>query len=197
MGIKSKTVEELLEIRKNLKESGIKVVMTNGCFDLLHGGHIHLFREAKKYGDILIVALNDDVSIKKIKGPMRPIFKLSERIEILEGKRQMVPSKMFQGKLKPFQKSGLAFMVQNRRCILADETGLGKTVQAMAFLSKTKPWPALLVVEPHLTLQWERETQRFLKGVTTHRITGLKHYELPNVQIYIIHYLLLRAWERN
>jgi len=84
MGIKSKTVEELLEIRKNLKESGIKVVMTNGCFDLLHGGHIHLFREAKKYGDILIVALNDDVSIKKIKGPMRPIFKLSERIEILE-----------------------------------------------------------------------------------------------------------------
>lgn len=84
MGIKSKTVEELLNIRKNLKNLGKKVVMTNGCFDLLHGGHIHLFREAKKYGDILIVALNDDASITKIKGPMRPIFKLSERIEILE-----------------------------------------------------------------------------------------------------------------
>ena len=84
MGIKSKTVEELLSIRKNLKNLGKKVVMTNGCFDLLHGGHIHLFREAKKYGDILIVALNDDASITKIKGPMRPIFKLSERIEILE-----------------------------------------------------------------------------------------------------------------
>ncbi len=84
MGIKSKTVEELLNIRKNLKNLGKKVVMTNGCFDLLHGGHIHLFREAKKYGDILIVALNDDASITKIKGPMRPIFKLRERIEILE-----------------------------------------------------------------------------------------------------------------
>lgn len=58
--------------------------MTNGCFDILHGGHIHLFREAKRHGDILIVALNDDYSIKKIKGPMRPVFKLSERTEILE-----------------------------------------------------------------------------------------------------------------
>jgi len=84
MGIKSKTVEELLDIRKNLKILGKKVVMTNGCFDLLHGGHIHLFRAAKKYGDILIVALNDDASITKIKGPYRPIFKLRERIEILE-----------------------------------------------------------------------------------------------------------------
>jgi rfaE bifunctional protein nucleotidyltransferase chain/domain len=84
MGKKSKTVEELLSIRKDLKSSGKKVVMTNGCFDLLHGGHIHLFREAKKYGDILIVALNDDASITKIKGPNRPIFKLKERIEILE-----------------------------------------------------------------------------------------------------------------
>ncbi len=84
MGRKIKTVEELLKIRKNLKSSGKKVVMTNGCFDLLHGGHIHLFRKAKKYGDILIVALNDDASITKIKGPNRPIFKLSERIEILE-----------------------------------------------------------------------------------------------------------------
>ena len=84
MGLKSKTVKELLDIRKNLKILRKKVVMTNGCFDLLHGGHIHLFRAAKKYGDILIVALNDDASITKIKGPHRPIFKLRERIEILE-----------------------------------------------------------------------------------------------------------------
>jgi len=74
----------MVRIRKTLKRSGRKVVMTNGCFDILHGGHIHLFREAKRHGDILIVALNDDYSIKKIKGPMRPVFKLSERTEILE-----------------------------------------------------------------------------------------------------------------
>ncbi len=81
---KLKTVEELIKIRKSLKSSGSKVVLTNGCFDILHGGHIYLFREAKKWGDILIVALNDDRSVRKIKGPMRPIFKLEERIEILE-----------------------------------------------------------------------------------------------------------------
>ena len=84
MGKKSKTIEELLSIRKKLKSSGKKVVMTNGCFDLLHAGHIHLFRKAKKYGDVLIVALNDDASIARIKGPNRPIFKLNERLEILE-----------------------------------------------------------------------------------------------------------------
>jgi len=84
MGKKSKTIGELLSIRKKLKSSGKKVVMTNGCFDLLHAGHIHLFRKAKKYGDVLIVALNDDASIARIKGPNRPIFKLNERLEILE-----------------------------------------------------------------------------------------------------------------
>ena len=84
MGKKSKTIEELLSIRKKLKSSGKKVVMTNGCFDLLHAGHIHLFRKAKKYGDVLIVALNDDASIARVKGPNRPIFKLNERLEILE-----------------------------------------------------------------------------------------------------------------
>jgi D-beta-D-heptose 7-phosphate kinase/D-beta-D-heptose 1-phosphate adenosyltransferase len=84
MSGKTKTVEELIKIRKELKSSGKKVVMTNGCFDILHGGHIYLFREARKQGDVLIVALNDDRSVRKLKGPMRPIFKLKERAEILE-----------------------------------------------------------------------------------------------------------------
>lgn len=59
-------------------------MFTNGCFDLLHAGHVHLFREAKKLGDVLIVAVNDDQSIRKIKGALRPIFSLEERLEILE-----------------------------------------------------------------------------------------------------------------
>ncbi len=84
MNKKLKTVQELVKIRKELQNSGKKVVMTNGCFDILHGGHIHLFRESKKHGDVLIVALNDDRSVRKLKGLMRPIFKLNERTEILE-----------------------------------------------------------------------------------------------------------------
>jgi D-beta-D-heptose 7-phosphate kinase/D-beta-D-heptose 1-phosphate adenosyltransferase len=84
MGKKIRNLDDLLKIRLGFKREGRKVVFTNGCFDLLHRGHIHLFREAKKLGEVLIVAVNDDSSIKKIKGPWRPIFPLEERLEILE-----------------------------------------------------------------------------------------------------------------
>jgi len=78
------SLAELLKIRRRLKREGKTVVFTNGCFDLLHAGHIRLFREAKKMGDVLIVALNRDASVRKIKGPDRPVFSLRERWEILE-----------------------------------------------------------------------------------------------------------------
>lgn len=77
-------LKDLIKIREEPRKKGKKVVFTNGCFDLLHKGHIHLFREAKKWGDVLIVAVNDDASIKKFKGSWRPIFPLEERLEILE-----------------------------------------------------------------------------------------------------------------
>jgi rfaE bifunctional protein nucleotidyltransferase chain/domain len=73
----------LLRIRKGLKSQGRKVVFTNGCFDLLHAGHVKLFREAKARGDVLIVAVNDDASIGRLKGCGRPIFPLAERMEVL------------------------------------------------------------------------------------------------------------------
>jgi D-beta-D-heptose 7-phosphate kinase/D-beta-D-heptose 1-phosphate adenosyltransferase len=77
-------VQALVRIRRELRRKGKKVVFTNGCFDILHAGHIRLFQEAKKWGDILIVALNDDASARRIKGTSRPIFPLAERWEILE-----------------------------------------------------------------------------------------------------------------
>jgi len=72
---------ELLEAREKWK--GKKVVFTNGCFDLLHIGHIHCLREAKKWGEILIVGLNSDSSVRKIKGEERPIVPQRERAAIL------------------------------------------------------------------------------------------------------------------
>jgi rfaE bifunctional protein nucleotidyltransferase chain/domain len=78
------SVTELTTIRRALKRQGKTVVFTNGCFDLLHAGHIRLFRKAGKLGDVLIVALNEDRSVRKIKGPARPVFPLEERWEILE-----------------------------------------------------------------------------------------------------------------
>jgi rfaE bifunctional protein nucleotidyltransferase chain/domain len=83
MGKKIQKLESLLKIRKRLRADKKKVVFSNGCFDLLHSGHIHLFHKAKKMGDILIVAVNDDASVRRNKGPLRPIFSLRERLEIL------------------------------------------------------------------------------------------------------------------
>ena len=81
---KTYALKDLLEIRRKLKKEGKKIVFTNGCFDLLHAGHVRLFKEAKKQGDVLVVALNDDASVRLIKGAARPIFPLAERWEILE-----------------------------------------------------------------------------------------------------------------
>jgi len=80
---KFKTLTELQKIREDLRRKKRKVVFTNGCFDLVHSGHMHLFREAKKLGDVFIVALNEDESVRRLKGKSRPIFTLEERLEIL------------------------------------------------------------------------------------------------------------------
>ncbi|MCJ7679693.1 MAG: adenylyltransferase/cytidyltransferase family protein [Candidatus Aminicenantes bacterium] len=67
-----------------MKRAGQVIVFTNGCFDILHGGHIRLFQEGKRQGNILIVAVNTDETIQKQKGPARPIFPLAERLEVLD-----------------------------------------------------------------------------------------------------------------
>ncbi|MGC9070783.1 MAG: D-glycero-beta-D-manno-heptose 1-phosphate adenylyltransferase [Elusimicrobiales bacterium] len=66
-----------------LRKSGKKIVFTNGCFDIIHAGHIKLFERCKKLGDIVVVGLNSDKSIKRLKGPTRPINSLSDRIKVL------------------------------------------------------------------------------------------------------------------
>lgn len=80
---KIRTKDELKDILQGLKGRGKKIVFTNGCFDILHVGHIRCLEEAKKRGDILIVALNSDRSIRSIKGPSRPFTPEEERAEVL------------------------------------------------------------------------------------------------------------------
>ena len=72
-----------LQIVKKWKASGLKIVFTNGCFDLLHPGHISYLKEAKTLGDKLIVGINSDQFVKKLKGSGRPVFRLDERMQIL------------------------------------------------------------------------------------------------------------------
>ncbi len=82
---KIKERKELLRIIKNLKAKGKRIVFTNGCFDLLHLGHVRYLEEAKALGDVLVVGVNSDSSVRKLKGPKRPILPQKERTEILSG----------------------------------------------------------------------------------------------------------------
>ena len=77
------SINRLLKIVSSLKEKGKKIVFTNGCFDILHAGHISYLRKAKQLGDILVVALNSDSSVKTIKGKHRPITRLKDRMQII------------------------------------------------------------------------------------------------------------------
>jgi rfaE bifunctional protein nucleotidyltransferase chain/domain len=76
--------EALVHVVNQLKSQGKRIVMTNGCFDMLHVGHIRCLKGAKEQGDVLIVAVNDDASMRRLKLAGRPIMPESERIEILE-----------------------------------------------------------------------------------------------------------------
>ena len=77
------SLSELKAVRSKLKAEGKKVVFTNGVFDLIHAGHLDYLSKAKKLGDILVVGLNSDSSVKRIKGDKRPILKQEERAFIL------------------------------------------------------------------------------------------------------------------
>ncbi len=80
---KIKTKEELHRIVEELKKRGKRIVFTNGCFDLLHLGHIRYLEKARGLGDLLVVGVNSDRSVQALKGPKRPILPEEERAEIL------------------------------------------------------------------------------------------------------------------
>lgn len=66
-----------------LQQQGKKIVFTNGCFDILHAGHVNIFLQARNLGDALVVAVNSDISIKKIKGEKRPVVTQEQRMQVL------------------------------------------------------------------------------------------------------------------
>jgi rfaE bifunctional protein nucleotidyltransferase chain/domain len=82
---KVKKLEEMKKIRAELKRAGKKVVFTNGCFDIIHVGHVRLLQDAKKQGDALVVAINGDASVRTLKGAERPYVPELERAEVVAG----------------------------------------------------------------------------------------------------------------
>jgi D-beta-D-heptose 7-phosphate kinase/D-beta-D-heptose 1-phosphate adenosyltransferase len=81
--LKVSNVESIAREARGLQSSGRKLVFTNGCFDILHPGHVSLLRQARALGDALVVAINSDASVRRLKGPTRPIFSEEERGQIL------------------------------------------------------------------------------------------------------------------
>jgi len=77
------SLSRLKKLIQEEKNKGKKIVLANGCFDLIHPGHIRYLREAKKKGDVLVLALNSDSSVGRLKGKGRPILDQKERVEIL------------------------------------------------------------------------------------------------------------------
>ena len=73
----------LARLMSRLKRAGKRIVFTNGCYDLLHVGHVALLERAKRLGDVLVVAINSDRSVKRLKGPRRPIVPEGERARVL------------------------------------------------------------------------------------------------------------------
>jgi D-beta-D-heptose 7-phosphate kinase/D-beta-D-heptose 1-phosphate adenosyltransferase len=80
---KQRNLEDLPFLIQELRRGGERIVLTNGCFDLLHTGHIRLFQASKQLGDVLIVAIDDDESVTALKGAGRPVLKAHERLRIL------------------------------------------------------------------------------------------------------------------
>lgn len=76
-------LNELLDIVEELKAQQKTIVTTNGCFDILHAGHVRYLKQAKELGDILVLCLNSDESVKKIKGPTRPLNNENDRAEVI------------------------------------------------------------------------------------------------------------------
>ena len=77
------SLDELTAIIEQHKQGGARIVLANGCFDLIHAGHIRYLKESKKRGDVLVVALNSDSSVRKLKGKGRPILLEKERGDII------------------------------------------------------------------------------------------------------------------
>lgn len=77
------SIHSIQSVMSSHQEKKIKIVFTNGCFDLLHVGHVRYLKQARELGDILVVGINSDESVKKLKGPERPIQNENDRAEIL------------------------------------------------------------------------------------------------------------------
>jgi rfaE bifunctional protein nucleotidyltransferase chain/domain len=83
------TIEEAARLAETLRAAGQRIVLANGCFDLLHVGHLRYLHAARHLGDVLFVGVNGDAAVRRLKGPGRPLVPVEERVEILGALRDV------------------------------------------------------------------------------------------------------------
>lgn len=83
------TIDEAARLAARLRAEGKRIVLANGCFDLLHVGHIRYLHDARKLGDVLFLGVNDDAAVMRLKGQGRPVMPVQERVEILQALRDV------------------------------------------------------------------------------------------------------------
>lgn len=83
------TIDEAARLAERLRAEGKRIVLANGCFDLIHVGHIRYLHDSRKLGDVLFCGLNDDAAVTRLKGPGRPVMPAAERAEILQALRDV------------------------------------------------------------------------------------------------------------
>ena len=83
------TIDEAAWLAERLRAEGKRIVLANGCFDVLHVGHIRYLRDARRLGDVLFLGLNDDAAVTRLKGRGRPVMPVDERVEILQSLRDV------------------------------------------------------------------------------------------------------------
>ena len=91
------TIDEAARLAERLRAEGKRIVLANGCFDLLHVGHIRYLRDARRLGDVLFLGLNDDAAVARLKGAGRPLMPADERAEILQALRDVDHVVVFDG----------------------------------------------------------------------------------------------------
>ena len=83
------TIEEAARLAERLRAEGKRIVLANGCFDVLHVGHVRYLGDARKLGDVLFLGVNDDAAVSRLKGRGRPVMPIAERVEILQALRDV------------------------------------------------------------------------------------------------------------
>lgn len=136
----------------------------------------------------------------------KAIEHVSQTQNILVSPKKENPDFLFKGNLFEFQKEGLGWMLHFKKTILADDTGLGKTVSFISLIAKLQKYPVLIVAPKHLITQWKEMINLFLAhpdgssdnlNDLMHEITGTKPYELPKANLYFVHYGILGYWKES